>query len=47
MPPVSPAASTAPIGRSRDRHPVSRDVNNGRNESPDLVRPVPVERELF
>jgi putative SOS response-associated peptidase YedK len=28
-------------------YPVSREVNNVRNENPGLVRPVPVERELF
>ena len=30
-----------------DWYPVSREENSGRNESPELVRPVPVERELF
>ena len=30
-----------------DWYPVSREVNNVRNENPDLIRPVPVERELF
>ena len=30
-----------------DWYPVSREVNSGRNESPELVRPVPVERELY
>jgi putative SOS response-associated peptidase YedK len=28
-------------------YPVSREVNNVRNEHPSLVRPVPVEKELF
>jgi hypothetical protein len=26
---------------------VSREVNNDRNESPDLVRPAAIEKELF
>jgi len=26
---------------------VSRNVNNVRNEHPDLIRPAPVEKELF
>ena len=30
-----------------DWYPVSREVNNVRNENPDLVRPAPVERGLF
>jgi putative SOS response-associated peptidase YedK len=30
-----------------DWYPVSREMNNVRNESPDLVRPAPVEKELF
>jgi putative SOS response-associated peptidase YedK len=30
-----------------DWYPVSREVNNVRNEHPDLIRPAPVERELF
>ena len=30
-----------------DWYPVSREVNNVRNENPDLIRPVPLERELF
>jgi putative SOS response-associated peptidase YedK len=30
-----------------DWYPVSREVNNVRKESPDLIRPAPVERELF
>jgi hypothetical protein len=30
-----------------DWYPVSREVNNVRNESHDLVRPAPVEKELF
>ena len=30
-----------------DWYPVSREVNNVRNEHPDLIRPVPVEKELF
>jgi putative SOS response-associated peptidase YedK len=35
--------SEAPL----DCYPVSREVNNVRNESPDLVRPAPIEKELF
>ena len=35
--------SEAPL----DWYPVSREVNNVRNESPDLVRPAPIEKELF
>ena len=30
-----------------DFYAVSREVNNVRNESPDLVRPAPIEKELF
>jgi len=30
-----------------DFYPVSREVNNVRNEHPDLIRPALVERELF
>ncbi|HTV61883.1 MAG TPA: SOS response-associated peptidase family protein, partial [Verrucomicrobiae bacterium] len=30
-----------------ESYPVSRAVNNVRNEGPDLIRPAPVERELF
>ena len=30
-----------------DWYPVSREVSNVRNENPDLIRPVPLERELF
>jgi putative SOS response-associated peptidase YedK len=30
-----------------DWYPVSREVNSIRNENPDLVRPAPMERELF
>ena len=30
-----------------DWYPVSREVNNVRNESPDLIRPAPEEKELF
>ena len=30
-----------------DWYPVSREVNNVRNEHPDLIRPAPVEKELF
>jgi len=30
-----------------DWYPVNRDVNNVRNESPALIRPAPIERELF
>ena len=30
-----------------DWYPVSREVNNVRNEHPDLIRPAPVEREFF
>ena len=36
-------AADAPL----DWYPVSREVNNARNEHPDLVRPAPVERGLF
>jgi hypothetical protein len=28
-------------------YPVSREVNHVRNEHPGLIRPVPLERELF
>jgi hypothetical protein len=28
-------------------HPISREVNNVRNEHPDLIRPGTLERELF
>jgi putative SOS response-associated peptidase YedK len=28
-------------------YPVSREGNNVRNEHPDLIRPVPIESELF
>ena len=35
------------INSQLDFCPVSRAVNNVRNESPDLVRPVPVGKELF
>jgi putative SOS response-associated peptidase YedK len=30
-----------------DWYPVSRELNNVRNESADLIRPVPLEREWF
>src|ERR1017187_5662458 len=30
-----------------DSYAVSREVNNVRNETPDLVRPAPIEKELF
>jgi putative SOS response-associated peptidase YedK len=30
-----------------DWYPVSREVNSIRNENPDLIRPAPMERELF
>jgi putative SOS response-associated peptidase YedK len=41
--PNSELLSEAPL----DWYPVSREVNNVRNESPDLIRPAPLERELF
>ena len=30
-----------------DCYPVSREVNNVRNDNPDLIRPAPVEKDLF